>query len=108
MKEDNEFCECNLIIGVPEGGGRRAAAWRVLLGYLPSKRKLWSGICTEKRNLYTQLVSEMILTSPEDKSPTMDDHPLNLNPTSQWQSYFKDNEVTCFKECGNHSFKLSC
>ena len=27
--------------GVPEGGGRRALAWRVLLGYLPVKQKLW-------------------------------------------------------------------
>lgn len=79
--------------GVPEGGGRRALAWRLMLGYLPSKRNLWSQVTNEKRKLYTQLVSEMILTSPEERSPDMDDHPLNLNPTSSWQSYFKDNEV---------------
>ena len=79
--------------GVPEGGGRRALAWRVLLGYLPAKRKVWSEVCQDKRKLYSQLVSEMIVKSPEEGSPDAEDHPLNLNPTSQWQSYFKDNEV---------------
>lgn len=24
---------------------------------------------------------------------TLHDHPLNLNPDSKWQMYFKDNEV---------------
>ena len=48
---------------------------------------------SSKRALYTQLVSEMIVTGPEDKSPEVEDHPLNPNPTSQWQSFFKDNEV---------------
>jgi len=24
---------------------------------------------------------------------TLHDHPLNLNPDSKWQTYFKDNEV---------------
>jgi len=79
--------------GVPEGGGRRALAWRILLGYLPSQRNSWVDVCREKRTLYSQLVSEMIVTSPEEKSPDIEDHPLNLNPTSQWQSYFRDNEV---------------
>jgi len=79
--------------GVPEGGGRRALAWRVLLGYLPPKQRLWTEVLGSKRALYIQLVSEMIVTGPEDKSPEVEDHPLNPNPTSQWQSFFKDNEV---------------
>ena len=79
--------------GVPEGGGRRALAWRLLLGYLPGKRKHWAEVTREKRALYTQLIQEMIVTGPEDKSPELEDHPLNPNPTSQWQSFFKDNEV---------------
>ena len=83
----------HFVIGVPEGGGRRALAWRILLGYLPSQRNSWVDVCREKRTLYSQLVSEMIVTSPEEKSPDIEDHPLNLNPTSQWQSYFRDNEV---------------
>ena len=42
--------------GIPEGGGRRGTAWRILLGYLPLKRRLWGEVCQEKRNLYRQLV----------------------------------------------------
>ena len=80
-------------IGVPEGGGRRALAWRLLLGYLPTKQQLWLEVVREKRAVYTQLVREMIVTGPEDKSPEVEDHPLNPHPTSQWQSFFRDNEV---------------
>jgi len=79
--------------GIPEGGGRRATAWRILLGYLPLKRRLWGEVCQEKRNLYRQLVEEMILSNPEASSPVLEDHPLNPNPASQWQSFFKDNDV---------------
>ena len=82
--------------GVPEGGGRRAQAWRILLGYLPLKRSLWPEVVREKRALYRQLVAEMIVTTPDERgenSPVVEDHPLNPNPTSQWQSFFKDNEV---------------
>jgi len=79
--------------GIPEGGGRRATAWRILLGYLPHKRRLWGEVCQEKRNLYRQLVEEMILCNAEAASPVVEDHPLNTNPASQWQSFFKDNDV---------------
>jgi len=75
--------------GIPEGGGRRGTAWRILLGYLPLKRRLWGEVCQEKRNLYRQLVEEMILSNPEASSPVLEDHPLNPNPASQWQSFFK-------------------
>jgi hypothetical protein len=47
--------------------------------------------------VYAQLLDEFILVSHSETdadSPTGDhDHPLNPNPTSQWQSFFKDNEV---------------
>ena len=82
--------------GVPEGGGRRAQAWRILLGYLPLQRSVWPEVVREKRALYRQLVAEMILSTPDEmgeKSPVVEDHPLNINPTSHWQSFFKDNEV---------------
>jgi len=42
---------------------------------------------------------EMVVSpsEPQEKSVLTDvtfaDHPLNLNPDSQWQTYFKDNEV---------------
>ena len=32
---------------------------------------------------------EMILSNPEASSPVLEDHPLNPNPASQWQSFFK-------------------
>ena len=33
-----------------------------------------------------------IITQPLAKAAA-EDHPLNPNPNSQWQSFFKDNEV---------------
>merc|ERR1719209_1189367 len=35
----------------------------------------------------------MILCNAEATSPAVEDHPLNTNPSSHWQSFFKDNEV---------------
>lgn len=90
---DLEFLREQCYRGVPEGGGRRAASWRILLGYLPTKRKQWQETCHRKRELYKQLVEEMIIATPEVNSPVMEDHPLNPNPASNWQSFFKDNEV---------------
>jgi hypothetical protein len=79
--------------GVPEGKGRRAIAWRILLGYLPKERKLWNDVLSEKRALYKELIDEMILSNPEANSPVREEHPLNPNPNSSWQNFFKDNEV---------------
>jgi len=79
--------------GIPEGGGRRAATWRILLGYLPPRKKVWSGVLEEQRALYHQLVEEIILATPEANSPVVEDHPLNPNPASNWQGFFRDNDV---------------
>ncbi|XP_019714686.1 TBC1 domain family member 13-like, partial [Hippocampus comes] len=53
------------------------------------------------REVYTQFLKEMIIQpgiakanlglSREDV--TMEDHPLNPNPESRWNTYFKDNEI---------------
>ena len=51
---------------IPANCDRRAAAWRVLLGLLPVKRSLWSEVCRERRGLYRQLVTEMIIAKPEE------------------------------------------
>ena len=37
-------------------------------------------------------VLEEIIIQPLQKAAS-EDHPLNPNPNSQWQSFFKDNEV---------------
>jgi len=79
--------------GIPEGKSRRSVSWRILLGYLPRERKLWKDCLMEKRALYKQLIDEMILSPPESNSPVIEDHPLNPNPNSNWQHFFKDNEV---------------
>jgi len=79
--------------GVPEGNGRRSITWRILLGYLPLERDSWDTILQQKRNLYKQLVEEIIVQTPESNSPVIEDHPLNPNPNSNWQNFFKDNEV---------------
>jgi len=79
--------------GVPEGNGRRSITWRILLGYLPLERDSWDTILEQKRNLYKQLVEEIIVQTPESNSPVIEDHPLNPNPNSNWQNFFKDNEV---------------
>jgi len=88
-----EFLKEQCYRGIPEGGGRRATSWRILLGYLPDKRSKWTEVCRSKRELYRQLVEEMIIATPEANSPLVEDHPLNVNPASNWQSFFKDNEV---------------
>jgi len=91
---DLEFLREQSYRGIPEGGGRRATAWRILLGYLPARRNMWEEACQAKRDLYSQLVAEMILANPEGRgSPVVADHPLNPHPASQWQSFFKDNDV---------------
>ena len=34
-------------------------------------------------------LDEMILSNPEANSPVREDHPLNPNPNSSWQNFFK-------------------
>ncbi|XP_059093777.1 TBC1 domain family member 13-like isoform X1 [Tigriopus californicus] len=77
--------------GIPEGAGRRSLSWRILLNYLPEERSTWNGVLTQQRKLYQQFLDEMILVSHSEK--IVEDHPLNPNPESHWQSFFKDNEV---------------
>ena len=112
------------IIGVPEGQGRRATAWRILLNYLPESQQSWPDYLNKQRKLYNQFLgkynfesftiplrdffcivitkilwlptlicfAEEIIIQPLEKAAE-EDHPLNPNPNSQWQSFFKDNEV---------------
>ena len=77
--------------GVPEGKGRRALAWRLLLNFLPMKKGTWNDFLHQQRQLYAQLIDEMVLQPQSSKK--CEDHPLNPNPNSQWQSFFKDNDV---------------
>ncbi|XP_054156693.1 TBC1 domain family member 13-like [Oppia nitens] len=80
-------------IGCPDDHKHvRSLVWKILLGYLPSDRSQWTSHLAEKRKLYNQFVSELIISDDNNvKSP--DDHPLNTAPNSHWKNYFRDNEV---------------
>ncbi|XP_011786652.1 PREDICTED: TBC1 domain family member 13 isoform X2 [Colobus angolensis palliatus] len=87
--------------GIPCEGGLRCLCWKILLNYLPLERASWTSILAKQRELYAQFLREMIIqpgiakanmgVSREDV--TFEDHPLNPNPDSRWNTYFKDNEV---------------
>uniref|UniRef100_A0A8C2GR98 TBC1 domain family member 13 n=1 Tax=Cyprinus carpio TaxID=7962 RepID=A0A8C2GR98_CYPCA len=97
LKALRELC----FSGIPCEGGIRALCWKILLNYLPLDQALWETFLTKQRDLYAQFLREMIIqpgiakanlgVSREDV--TLEDHPLNPNPDSRWNTYFKDNEV---------------
>ncbi|KAM8934445.1 TBC1 domain family member 13 isoform 1-T1 [Pelodytes ibericus] len=87
--------------GIPFEGGIRCLCWKILLNYLPTDRSLWDSVLKKQRETYSNFLKEMIIQpgiakvkfgiSREDV--TLADHPLNPNPESRWNTYFKDNEV---------------
>ncbi|XP_077334804.1 TBC1 domain family member 13 [Lithobates pipiens] len=87
--------------GIPFESGIRCLCWKILLNYLPTDRVLWDSVLKKQRETYTHFLKEMIIQpgiakanhglSREDV--TLEDHPLNPNPDSRWNTYFKDNEV---------------
>ncbi|KAF4532117.1 hypothetical protein B566_EDAN004122 [Ephemera danica] len=78
--------------GIPDEQGRRALCWKLMLNYLPSSRKTWSKTLARKRELYKQFIGAE--NGEENRvDVTFGDHPLNPNPDSEWQTYFRDNEV---------------
>jgi len=77
--------------GIPEGQGRRALAWRILFNYLPEDKTTWGDYLSRQRETYRQFLEEIVLRNNSTQEGA--DHPLNPNPNSQWQSFFKDNEV---------------
>ncbi|XP_030625328.1 TBC1 domain family member 13 isoform X2 [Chanos chanos] len=97
LKTLRELC----FSGIPFEGGIRALCWKILLNYLPLDQSLWDSFLKKQRELYAQFLREMIIQpgiakanlglSREDV--TLEDHPLNPNPDSRWNTYFKDNEV---------------
>uniref|UniRef100_A0A1I7V818 TBC domain-containing protein c n=1 Tax=Loa loa TaxID=7209 RepID=A0A1I7V818_LOALO len=81
--------------GVPDS--LRPLCWRLLLGYLPVERQQWPAYLRKQREIYSSLVEDVIVhpgqSSIAPDHETTADHPLNLNPDSRWNNYFKDNEV---------------
>eukprot|EP01118_Nematostelium_gracile_P012345 TRINITY_DN4500_c0_g1_i1.p1 TRINITY_DN4500_c0_g1~~TRINITY_DN4500_c0_g1_i1.p1 ORF type:complete len:438 (+),score=96.38 TRINITY_DN4500_c0_g1_i1:132-1445(+) len=77
--------------GIPDSPGLRSIYWKLLLGYLPRERKSWPQFVEKTRKTYNEWVRE--LTVDPRKDQPVDDHPLSTANTSQWNAYFKDNEI---------------
>ncbi|XP_004508496.1 uncharacterized protein [Cicer arietinum] len=104
--------------GIPDGGGLRATAWKLLLGYLPSSHDLWENQLNENRLKYANMKGELLLNPSEHiwKEPkrlsstkqhddndvdgplrrhevSVEDHPLSLDKESLWRQYFQYTET---------------
>lgn len=69
--------------------------WKLLLHYLPLEKANWNEHLKTQRESYGRFIDEMILLYGYEMPKVQEghDHPLNPNPDSKWQTYFKDNEV---------------
>lgn len=104
--------------GVPEGAGIRATVWKLLLGYLPCERSLWSTELSKKRSQYKNFKDDLLMNPSEisrrlessvsienngltddgkgylsRSGITQDEHPLSLGKTSVWNQFFQDTEI---------------
>lgn len=103
--------------GIPDGAGIRATVWKLLLGYLPCDRLLWSSELAKKRSQYQHFKEELLMNPSEitrrlEKSSldnddsnaeskgflsrseiTQGEHPLSLGKTSVWNQFFQDSEI---------------
>ncbi|KAK1592829.1 hypothetical protein Q3G72_033487 [Acer saccharum] len=104
--------------GIPDGGGVRSTVWKLLLGYLPPDRSLWSSELAKKRSQYKHFKEELLMNPSEitrrfEKSPVCDpdesksessgvlsrseipqgEHPLSLGKSSVWNQFFQDTEI---------------
>ncbi|XP_057507672.1 TBC domain-containing protein C1952.17c-like [Actinidia eriantha] len=104
--------------GLPDGGGLRATAWKLLLGYLPASHDLWEKELAENRLKYAKLKEELLLSPSEfsrrngEVSDTNkqctdsdvdgplerhtisdEDHPLKIGTASVWHQFFQFTEI---------------
>ncbi|KAK4510764.1 GTPase-activating protein S23 [Mucor velutinosus] len=77
--------------GIPDEPGLRSTAWKVLLGYLPPDKRMWSSTLKSQRLAYYNWVKDL-LEEPGEEPPSSD-HPLNAEPGSKWATYFQDNSI---------------
>ncbi|XP_020228172.1 TBC1 domain family member 13 isoform X1 [Cajanus cajan] len=96
----------------------RPTLWKLLLGYLPPDRALWSSELAKKRSQYKHFKDDLLMNPSEiirrmhnstshdidDAKPhtrallsrsqiTHGDHPLSLGKTSIWNQFFQDTEI---------------
>ncbi|CAJ1848868.1 unnamed protein product [Sphenostylis stenocarpa] len=106
--------------GIPHAAAPalRPTLWKLLLGYLPSDRSLWSSELAKKRSQYKHFKDDLLMNPSEitrriynsathdiddAKSETRillsrsqithEDHPLSLGKTSIWNQFFQDTEL---------------
>ncbi|GLT73210.1 hypothetical protein SLA2020_450830, partial [Shorea laevis] len=80
--------------GIPDGAGIRSTVWKLLLGYLPPDRGLWSSELAKKRSQYKQFKEELLMNPSEITwRITHGEHPLSLGKTSIWNQFFQDTEI---------------
>lgn len=101
--------------GIPDGPGIRSTVWKLLLGYLPPDRGLWTSELAKKRSQYKHFKEELLMNPSEisrrlekaksyerdetNKGPlsrseiSQEEHPLSLGKTSIWNQYFQDSEI---------------
>uniref|UniRef100_A0A5B7B7J3 Putative TBC1 domain family member 13 n=1 Tax=Davidia involucrata TaxID=16924 RepID=A0A5B7B7J3_DAVIN len=104
--------------GIPDGAAIRSTVWKLLLGYLPSDRGLWSSELAKKRSQYKHFKEELLMNPTEitrrlEKSASLEneesksecsgllsrseithgEHPLSLGKTSIWNQFFQDTEI---------------
>ncbi|XP_061369137.1 uncharacterized protein LOC133312021 [Gastrolobium bilobum] len=104
--------------GIPDASGIRSTVWKLLLGYLPPDRALWSSELPKKRSQYKHFKQDLLMNPSEItrrmyNSTTYDtddakcetrgllsrsqithgEHPLSLGKTSIWNQFFQDTEI---------------
>ncbi|KAF9663467.1 hypothetical protein SADUNF_Sadunf17G0053100 [Salix dunnii] len=104
--------------GIPDGAGIRSTVWKLLLGYLPPDRSLWSSELAKKRSQYKRFKEELLMNPSEitrrlEKTTGFDnddaksesryvlsrskithgEHPLSLGKSSIWNKFFQDSEI---------------
>ncbi|XP_075162206.1 TBC1 domain family member 13 [Haematobia irritans] len=81
--------------GIPDVNSLRPLCWKILLGYLGTRRESWSSTLAKKRSLYRHFIEDLVLPPGLKENRDKDiicDHPLSEGPDSAWNTFFNDNE----------------
>jgi hypothetical protein len=65
----------------------------LLLGYLPLTRAEWEDSLRGSRKLFAEFKAELFIDPRQAHAPVVVDHPLSLETDSNWNAFFKDNEL---------------
>ncbi|KAL8201714.1 hypothetical protein R6Q57_010861 [Mikania cordata] len=105
-------------LGIPDAAGIRSTTWKLLLGYLPIDKRIWSSELSKKRSQYKHFKEDLLMNpseitrkledsaSPKNGDQTIEgkglmarskiphgEHPLSLGKSSIWNQYFQDSEI---------------